>query len=214
MIGSALSPHWLPQSGVALKESKTRAMARTAGWPFPVRPASDAPIEVRRTWARLYKRLRWALGHEVDLSANLRPGAKLARLRREARLRGVEVTLTRGEYEALLLPGLCTYCGAALPTSGHAVDRVDSTLGYTRTNVVAACDTCNRVKADIFTFQQMTEIGQLLRRWRAEGRWSDPARRRPGGRPRLGDLRQEIETWNNERAQRRLALGERGSGQA
>jgi hypothetical protein len=93
--------------------------------------------------------------------------------------------------------------GAALPESGHGVDRKDARRGYTPDNVVLACDACNRIKTDILSFEQMLEIGFLLRRWRTEGRWSDPRRkdsRRSSGRPALGNLRQEIEEWNRAHA--------------
>src|SRR6185503_4659841 len=57
----------------------------------------------------------------------------------------------------------------------------------------------NRIKSDLFSYEQMREIGDLLRGWRAQGRWRDPQRkdgRRRGGRPVKGDLRREIEAWN------------------
>ena len=82
--------------------------------------------------------------------------------------------------------GRCHNCDAALPATGHGVDRKDSSVGYTLENVVLACDACSRIKADLFTYDQMLEIGSLLWRWRAEGRWKDPQRkdgRRFGGRP-------------------------------
>lgn len=190
-----------------MKERRTRALARAAGWPFPTCPVPSAPRETQKAWLRLYKRLRWAIGNEADVKRNSQPGAKLARLRREARLRGIEVALSLGQYERLVAAAVCAYCGAPLPTWGHALDRVDPDRGYTADNVVTACDTCNRVKADIFTYEQMLEIGQLLGRWRTEGRWTDSGRRRRGGRPRSGDLRREIELWN--RALETAAGGQR-----
>ena len=176
-----------------------RRQAEEAGWPFPVRPSYDPSSEPQRAWTRLYRRLRWALGNENDRSSNISPSAKLARLRLSAKQRELEVTLTRADYEALLEGNSCVYCGAAPPESGHGVDRKDARRGYTLDNVVLACDACNRIKADIFSFEQMLEIGGLLRRWRTEGRWTDPRRsdgRHCGGRPVLGNLRQEIEDWN------------------
>src|SRR5437867_3443139 len=180
-----------------------RLQAEAAGWPFPIRPLYDPSGESQRAWTRLYRRLRWALGNENDHSSNISPSAKLARLRLSAKQRGLEVTLTRTDYEALLARNSCTYCGAAPPESGHGVDRKDARRAYTPDNVVLACDACNRIKADIFSFEQMLEIGGLLRRWRTEGRWSDPRRkdgRDWGGRPVLGNLRQEIEAWNRAHA--------------
>jgi len=186
-----------------MKESGVRRQARLNGWPFPKRPDDGEPAEAFRAWTRLYRRLRWALGTEVDLSANTRPTAKLARLRLAAKQRGLEVSLTRPDYEALLAGGICAYCGGPPPNSGHGIDRKDPTQGYTQRNVVIACDACNRIKSDVFSFEQMLEIGQILRRWRAEGAWKDPGRkdgRRWGGRPVQGNIRQEIEEWNRAHA--------------
>jgi hypothetical protein len=190
-----------------MRNEGVRRQAKEAGWPFPIRPPCDASGEPQRAWTRLYSRLRWALGNENDHSSNMSSNAKLARLRLAARQRGLEVTLTRTDYEALLASNSCVYCGAAPPESGHGVDRKDARGGYTPDNVVLACDACNRIKADIFSFEQMLEIGGLLRRWRTEGCWSDPRRkdsRRWGGRPVLGNLRQEIEDWNRAHASAEL----------
>jgi hypothetical protein len=49
--------------------------------------------------------------------------------------------LTRDEYEALIA-GVCTYCGAVLPPTGHAIDRIDPSRGYTPDNVVPANRKC------------------------------------------------------------------------
>jgi len=188
-----------------MRNESVRRQAKEAGWPFPVRPASGGTGEPMRAWMRLYRRLRWALGNEVDHSASLLPGAKLARLRLAAKQRGLEVQLTLPEYERLLEHTVCAYCGAGPPKSGHGLDRKDNARGYALDNVVVACDACNRVKSDIFSFEQMMEIGRLLRGWRRQGTWHDPQRsdgRKPGGRPPVGDLRQEIEEWN-----RRLGEG-------
>lgn len=155
---------------------------------------------------------------EVDLVSNVRPGAKLARLRAAAKQRMLTVELTLAEYVALTEDARCHYCGARLPESGHGLDRKDSDLGYSRGNVVMACDACNRIKSDVFTYDQMIEVGNLLRTWRTEGRWSDPQRKdgkRPGGRPLKGDLRREIEEWNARWAgdeSLRLAFGSRSDG--
>ena len=166
---------------------------------MPVRPPRDSPPAVFREWARLYKRLRWVLRMSAEVEGNVRPGAKLARLRLAAKERGFEVALTLEAYKELLTHAECHYCGAALPLSGHGVDRKDPSVGYIPANVVLACDACNRIKGDIFSYSQMVEIGNLLRVWRARGAWSDPQRKdRPrfGGRPSKGNLRSEILAWN------------------
>jgi len=195
-----------------VRNGAVRREAIRAGWPVPVWPPAGCSAEDAREWTRLYKRLRWALRTQVDLTSNVRPGAKLARLRLAARQRGLGVDLTLQDYKGLLRSGRCHYCDAALPATGHGVDRKESSVGYTLENVVLACDACNRIKADLFTYDQMLEIGSLLRRWRAEGRWKDPQRkdgRRFGGRPLKGDIRREIEEWNERWAE--AASGPPGS---
>jgi hypothetical protein len=181
------------------RKSAIRAEAIRAAWPTPIWPPAEAPAEALREWNRLYRRLRWALRTQVDVASNVRPGAKLARLRLAAKQRGLKVDLTLQDYEGLIETGRCHYCDAALPATGHGIDRKDSSIGYRLENVVLACDACNRIKSDLFSYEQMMEIGRLLQQWRAEGSWKDPQRkdsRRFGGRPLKGDLRCEIEEWN------------------
>ena len=173
---------------------------------------------MKREWYRLHKRLRWALRLEVDVVSNVRPGAKLARLRAGAKQRNLTVQLTLAEYVELTEGGRCHYCDGPLPESGHGLDRKNTDLGYSRFNVVMACDACNRIKGDVFSYAQMMEIGGLLRAWRAQGLWNDPQRKdgkRPGGRPLKGDLRREIEEWNARWAgdeSLHLAFGSRSDG--
>jgi hypothetical protein len=107
--------------------------------------------------------------------------------------------LTLAEYVELTAGARCHYCDGRLPETGHGLDRKNTALGYSRGNVVMACDACNRIKGDVFSYAQMMEIGTLLRAWRAKDLWKDPQRKdgkRPGGRPLKGDLRSDIEEWN------------------
>ena len=84
-------------------QSAVRDDATRAGWPMPVWPPAGCSAEVLREWARLYKRLRWALRTQVDVASKVRPGAKLARLRLAARQRGLGVDLTLlQDYDGLL----------------------------------------------------------------------------------------------------------------
>lgn len=166
---------------------------------MPIRPPRNSSPALFREWARLYKRLRWVLRMDAEVRSNVRPGARLARLRLAAKARGFEVSLTLRQYEDLIRVGECHYCGAALPSTGHGIDRKNSAAGYVPENIVLACDACNRIKGDLFSYAQMTEIGNLLRAWRARGAWDDPQRKdraRYGGRPAKGDIRAEILAWN------------------
>jgi hypothetical protein len=56
------------------------------------------------------------------------------------------------------------------------VDRVDNTRGYHLDNIVACCGPCNRVKSNVFTFEEMRKIGLTLQAiWRQ--RIADEAQR-------------------------------------
>lgn len=65
--------------------------------------------------------------------------------RTQARSRGIGSTLTDAEL-TLLFQVPCTYCGDT--TTGINIDRVDSNISYTLSNVVPCCGTCNRMKND------------------------------------------------------------------
>lgn len=182
-----------------VRPNEVSVKAKAEGWPMPIRPPRDSSAGLFQEWARLYKRLRWVLRMDAEVRASVRPGARLARLRLAAKERGLGVSLPLQQYTDLIREGVCHYCGAALPTTGHGIDRKDSAVGYILENIVLACDACNRIKGDIFTYAQMLEIGNLLRAWRARGTWNDPQRKdraRFGGRPAKGDIRAEILAWN------------------
>jgi hypothetical protein len=58
----------------------------------------------------------------------------------------------------------CTYCGLTFDRgTGSGLDRVDCSRGYTTDNVVPCCAVCNRVKLDVFTRDEMTKIGAVVR---------------------------------------------------
>lgn len=82
-------------------------------------------------------------------------------LRGLAKKRNITVKLTKEQYIALAaLP--CTYCGGPLPFHGHGLDRADNTEGYTPENCVPCCTLCNKVKADLFSYEEMQLIGPVL----------------------------------------------------
>ena len=55
--------------------------------------------------------------------------------------KGMQCYLTEGDFKALELMN-CVYCGGV--PSGY--DRIDSSIGYIRANIVPACATCNIMK--------------------------------------------------------------------
>jgi hypothetical protein len=72
---------------------------------------------------------------------------RYADLTRSARSRGLDVSLTYIEYEAISTNN-CHYCEGYFQMSptGCGLDRVDSSKGYISDNVVRCCSTCNTLK--------------------------------------------------------------------
>jgi hypothetical protein len=65
----------------------------------------------------------------------------------------------------------CYYCKRELQAADEffgkrtgrlSVDRIENQKGYELDNIVKACWLCNRIKADIFTKDEMLEIGKVI----------------------------------------------------
>lgn len=54
----------------------------------------------------------------------------------------------------------CGYCEKVFPKEELEVDKMDCTQGYCHYNVVMCCPRCNRVKSNVFSYQEMKEIAQ------------------------------------------------------
>ena len=84
------------------------------------------------------------------------------------------ITITKDEFVEWYNSQIkvCVYCD--LPENqikkihgGHldrvfrlTVDCVDNILGYAKGNLVLACNRCNLIKSNVFTFEEMKEIGK------------------------------------------------------
>lgn len=95
-----------------------------------------------------------------------RSGPRYTRLRHVAKLLGVTLTITREEYEELIKKP-CAYCGGPTGDTGSGLDRIIPSQSYSLRNVVPSCGVCNRIKNNVFTFEEMLEIGEVIRRVRA-----------------------------------------------
>lgn len=67
---------------------------------------------------------------------------------------GLEFDITLSEYEKLVEPHSCYYCKGPLNKTGHNLDRLDNTRGYTKDNVVPCCSKCNTLKGERFQPEQ------------------------------------------------------------
>lgn len=95
------------------------------------------------------------------------------KLRRSAAKRGVEATLSFEDYYALMDGATCFYCTRPVTLmTGSALDRIDSSLGYTLSNVVPCCSDCNSIKMANLTAMETREVIKTLRRIRKTGKRS------------------------------------------
>jgi hypothetical protein len=61
----------------------------------------------------------------------------------KAEARNLTFRLTLEEFEQIIAPGRCHYCGTY---EVMGLDRVDNRIGYLKFNCVAACQECNFAK--------------------------------------------------------------------
>lgn len=58
--------------------------------------------------------------------------------------------------------GQCTYCGDNSNKLGF--DRIDNNLGHILNNVVVCCEICNMTRGNRFTYEEMIQIGQIIKK--------------------------------------------------
>lgn len=93
------------------------------------------------------------------------PRGKFVQLRANAKHRNIEFLLTEQEFlDVQDQP--CTYCGSDLPEASYGLDRKDSTLGYTKDNVVPCCGPCNRIKGESLTHNEMIVAMRAVMKYR------------------------------------------------
>jgi len=108
-----------------------------------------------------------------DCCNGLRPYEALYKtLVRAAKVRGLEVSLTLDEFVSLTAVEQCFYCGRKVewqkrnrrkgkrPTN---LDRKNNGLGYSLSNIVVCCGSCNLLRRNIFTHEQFIKVVQVLK---------------------------------------------------
>lgn len=84
------------------------------------------------------------------------PKRKFDKARDRSKRRGLTWTLSFEAYSEVVADG-CTYCGGALPITGHGLDRIDNSQGYHFDNVLSCCAHCNYLRGGRLTVHE-TEI--------------------------------------------------------
>lgn len=77
--------------------------------------------------------------------------------------RGLTWDIPYDDYVQLLKQP-CHYCGKPLPLTGVALDRKNNGPTYSLATVVPCCRRCNTVKSDHFTYEEMLELAETIKR--------------------------------------------------
>ena len=101
------------------------------------------------------------------------PFSLYSTIKRNARIRKLELSITRDEFKEWWLSQeqKCIYCDIPIErlvigdygkklARRLSIDRADNSRGYIKDNLVLACLKCNFIKSNLLTFDEMREIGQ------------------------------------------------------
>lgn len=88
-------------------------------------------------------------------------------IKHDAKRRNIHFDLTKKQYAELIKDKKCHYnCGSEISDTCAGLDRLDSSKGYTLSNVVPCCRSCNTMKNNILTEKEVFEIVKLLKKIR------------------------------------------------
>ncbi len=69
---------------------------------------------------------------------------------------------TIDEFIKIIKEGVCVYCGDNSNKLGF--DRINNYLGHTLNNSLVCCEICNMTRGDRFTYDEMIQIGQVIKK--------------------------------------------------
>jgi hypothetical protein len=121
-----------------------------------------ANIEQGRRYAREWARRNAHVRPERRRAQRKKPEIRYSVAKSAAKNRGWEFSVSF-EFWKALVSRPCEYCDGLLSPQGSGMDRKDSSLGYTESNVVPCCGRCNRVKNSIVSYESMLRVGKILR---------------------------------------------------
>lgn len=140
----------------------------------------DKVIELQRKWQRdnkeycnekakkFYRENKDAINDRKRKN----PKTLYSTIKRNAHMRGMEITISQEKFIEWWnkQEQICVYC--SIPVSRLAytdisrklshrlsIDRMDNNLGYCEGNLALSCLRCNFIKSNLFTFDEMKEIG-------------------------------------------------------
>ena len=75
--------------------------------------------------------------------------------------KGLICDLTEKWIKDNIISKNCIYCG---DIENIGCDRIDNSKGHTKDNVVPSCWTCNSTRGDNYSFEEMKEIGVVIKK--------------------------------------------------
>jgi hypothetical protein len=107
-----------------------------------------------------------------DCANGLRPYEALYNyLLRQAKPRGLEVTISYEDFVKVTQNKDCFYCGSTIVWSDRNrkqagrqtnLDRRDNTRGYALDNIVVCCADCNRLRGDRWSYDDFSRVVAIL----------------------------------------------------
>lgn len=80
---------------------------------------------------------------------------RYAQLKHAAKIRNMSLEITEQQYSEIIKDRECYYCDSNFSENwGYALNRVNSSEGYTLNNIKPCCGVCNRLMSD-FTVEQL-----------------------------------------------------------
>jgi len=89
---------------------------------------------------------------------------RYSKIKTQAKYRKKDFNISK-EFYRNLLEKLCHYCNSNFD-GGIWADRIDNSLGYTESNILPACGTCNRIRNTFLTVAEMKIAMQAILNYR------------------------------------------------
>ncbi len=97
----------------------------------------------------------WAKGkHNANYERSKLPHNRWKSAQFHAKRRSLEWAIPLSEYLEYVKMR-CHYCDGSLPIRGTGLDRLDNDKGYTIQNVVPCCGSCNKIRGNNLTQEEM-----------------------------------------------------------
>jgi hypothetical protein len=100
-----------------------------------------------------------------DMNRRFRLNRRFGQLKKNAKNRGIKVTINLEEYRFIMGEGTCYYCDASTQNeTGAGLNRVDSKHGYEIWNVKPCCGKCNVIMNNYTKEDLRTRVYKIVKR--------------------------------------------------